>query len=424
MKRSELYAKVWEVPLSKLGPALGLSDVGLRKLCQRNSIPVPPAGYWAKRLAGKAVRTPPLPRTSSDDEISLPTSRQIERNAAAGLAAKERLKTRRDAMQAVDRPNIRMVETLDHCHPLVRRTAKFFHGIKPAIDKEAREAASAQRRGEPRLSWMRVPRTVCGRYSPDESGCLRIAATLHAIDWILRFHESLLRGLISSGLKVKVGGASASTWIEVRGNGEAVRLSFSEEYDKIPKRAGKSDVWSILSKWEYKRRDSFKLKMERDIGALKQWVGNAEKLESLLPEIVREFDIALRSQGQQRKVLAAKAAEQKIRDERHAEERRLWFAAEEAKGKRAAARKAQIGRAKEVAHRHEEHQLLVRFLLEFESRLAHSSEDDGLRVWLNLVRMSASNPLDVLMSNLREECSKGGSPEWWPEDASKADWHE
>jgi hypothetical protein len=421
MKRSELYAKVWEVPLSKLGPALGLSDVGLRKLCKRHSIPVPPAGYWAKRVAGKAVRMPSLPRMSSDDEISLPTSRQIERNAAAGLAAKERMKTRRDAMQAVDRPNIQIVETLDQCHPLVRRTAKFFHGIQPAIDKEAREAASAQRRGEPRLSWMSVPRTVCGRYSPDESGCLRIAATLHAIDWILRFHESLLRGLISSGLKV---GTRESKWIEVRGNGEAVRLSFSEEYDKIPKRSGKSDVWSILSKWEYKRRDSFKLKMERDIGALKQWVGNAEKLESLLPEIVREFDIALRSQGQQRRVLMAKAAEQKILDERHAEERRLWFAAEEARGKRVAARKAQISRAKEAAHGHEEHQRLVRFLLEFESRLTHGSEDDGLRVWLNLVRMRVSNPLDDLTSNLREECSKGGYPEWWPEDASKADRHE
>ena len=43
MKRSELYAKVWEVPLSKLGPALGLTDVGLRKLCRRFSIPVPAA---------------------------------------------------------------------------------------------------------------------------------------------------------------------------------------------------------------------------------------------------------------------------------------------------------------------------------------------------------------------------------------------
>jgi hypothetical protein len=62
MKRSELYAKVWEVPLSKLGPALGLSDVGLRKLCERFSIPVPAAGYWAKHAAGNADRTPPLPR--------------------------------------------------------------------------------------------------------------------------------------------------------------------------------------------------------------------------------------------------------------------------------------------------------------------------------------------------------------------------
>lgn len=38
----------------------GLSDRGLAKLCERNGIPVPPRGYWAKKKAGYKVIKPPL----------------------------------------------------------------------------------------------------------------------------------------------------------------------------------------------------------------------------------------------------------------------------------------------------------------------------------------------------------------------------
>ncbi len=48
IKRSELHRMVWEEALSKLAPKLGLSDVGLRKICKRLNIPLPPQGYWAR----------------------------------------------------------------------------------------------------------------------------------------------------------------------------------------------------------------------------------------------------------------------------------------------------------------------------------------------------------------------------------------
>ena len=38
-----------------LGPKFGLSDVGLRKFCQRLDVPAPPRGYWAKKQAGKST---------------------------------------------------------------------------------------------------------------------------------------------------------------------------------------------------------------------------------------------------------------------------------------------------------------------------------------------------------------------------------
>lgn len=61
MKREALYDLVWAVPVSKLARQFELSDRGLAKLCQREGIPVPPRGYWAKLAAGHPVRQAPLP---------------------------------------------------------------------------------------------------------------------------------------------------------------------------------------------------------------------------------------------------------------------------------------------------------------------------------------------------------------------------
>jgi len=70
MKRSQLYALIWAEPMRRVAPRLGLSDVGLSKLCRRNNIPVPPRGYWAKVRAGKKPATIQLSKTAQDAEIA------------------------------------------------------------------------------------------------------------------------------------------------------------------------------------------------------------------------------------------------------------------------------------------------------------------------------------------------------------------
>ncbi|MEI8207521.1 MAG: hypothetical protein WCG03_11645 [Kiritimatiellales bacterium] len=59
--RENLYAEVWTTPMIKLAKKYSLSDVGLRKVCKRNNIPTPPAGYWAKLENDKKVKPIPLP---------------------------------------------------------------------------------------------------------------------------------------------------------------------------------------------------------------------------------------------------------------------------------------------------------------------------------------------------------------------------
>ena len=52
---------MWNEPVETVAKRLGLSDVGLSKLCRRHNIPTPPRGYWARRTAGTHDPIPPLP---------------------------------------------------------------------------------------------------------------------------------------------------------------------------------------------------------------------------------------------------------------------------------------------------------------------------------------------------------------------------
>lgn len=56
LSRKELYELVWKESMLSLSKRFDISDVGLRKICLRMGIPLPPAGYWAKIQFGKKVK--------------------------------------------------------------------------------------------------------------------------------------------------------------------------------------------------------------------------------------------------------------------------------------------------------------------------------------------------------------------------------
>lgn len=61
ISRDELYARVWQTPLTQLGTEFGISNSGLAQICRRMHVPYPPRGYWAKKAAGKSVTVESLP---------------------------------------------------------------------------------------------------------------------------------------------------------------------------------------------------------------------------------------------------------------------------------------------------------------------------------------------------------------------------
>ncbi len=413
--RSELHARVWQTPLSRLAPELGLSDNGLRKLCQRHDIPVPARGYWARLAAGQKVKPSKLPRPEDDSPLALPSPRETRRRVEGLRKAAITKGAVREAKADAEVLSVEIRPTLSGCHQLVRNTERFFIEAAAKIERRKKEAAKRRPFGGPQLAEIPVFRNLNGRLAPTEPGCLRIVATLKNIDWVLRFHDALIRALALHGCKVEARQWNNSHIVEIHGSGEHVGLSFAEEFET----RARNDPQRPWDTKEYVAKDTYKLKLDRSLGSPKLWVGNQTRLVELLPKIARDIAALLAAQAEVRKVRDAEEAVRKAAAEKRAEESRVWFAAQKLIGERKAARRAQVDRAKATGKAYEEFLALRQLMSEVEARA--TPNDDAVREWLALVRVALTDPVDHLLQEVRAEAARGEKPLWWPEEAPKAD---
>lgn len=86
--RHEFYELVWSKPMTHLAKELGVSDVALHKVCRKHAIPNPPAGWWAKKAAGKKVQQIMLPEQAGDDRAGVITIRPAWQALVAESAQK------------------------------------------------------------------------------------------------------------------------------------------------------------------------------------------------------------------------------------------------------------------------------------------------------------------------------------------------
>jgi hypothetical protein len=123
--RRELYNLVWKKPVENLARDFGMSGRGLSKLCERNGIPVPPRGYWARVANGQKIAKPPLIEIGDVTEsqkiaFSLPSPKIAEKDNA-GPAQRLPAKPFKDiwVQQISELPDIKVSDTLTKPHPLV-----------------------------------------------------------------------------------------------------------------------------------------------------------------------------------------------------------------------------------------------------------------------------------------------------------------
>jgi hypothetical protein len=68
--REELYEAVWTESVQKLAATLGISDVGLAKICRKLGVPRPGRGYWTKSRGARKLLMKPLPPLRPDQAVS------------------------------------------------------------------------------------------------------------------------------------------------------------------------------------------------------------------------------------------------------------------------------------------------------------------------------------------------------------------
>ncbi|WP_162575878.1 hypothetical protein [Variovorax sp. PBL-H6] len=412
MKRSELYALVWQTPLRHLGPKLGLSDVGLSKLCRRYDIPVPPVGYWTRLAAGKTCVQTTLPPSEIDHEVHLPEKDTTAARSSDATRVQQIQQAFSRAKDAVVLQSIDVPPSLDHCHPLVAKTARFFQSIERDEAKLAVEAEEARRLRRPFFGGMSSHKMSLGRYVAG-SGCLRITATLTHIDWILRFHEALIRGLIAGGCQVVADRGDASNTVEIRRAGGAIKLNFSEQVEKIAQPRHQD---FLFHRDEYRALDGYKLKLERDWHVIaRQWTGSREQLEQQLPEITRALIAFPEAEVLRSKLLAEEAAIQRKQEREAARAHNVAMAAEQARTQRREARANQLPRAAAAGQSLEAYHSALNVLSRLEGIADDQPEDDALRTWIALVRNSLKDPVHELADALRAEAAQPERPLWWPE---------
>ncbi len=114
ISRKELYRQVWAEPMVKVAKSYGLSDRGLAKICQRNDIPRPPRGYWAKKAVGIDVERSRLPRPNSNDIIL------IQASGYQAAPKSDHYPRSDDVLFQIQK--IHVPGTLSDPHPLVQKT--------------------------------------------------------------------------------------------------------------------------------------------------------------------------------------------------------------------------------------------------------------------------------------------------------------
>ena len=86
--RQELFELVWSMPMTKLSKQFEISDVGLKKICVKHQIPLPPQGYWIRKEFGKDDLRPQIPNKEINPEIEINNEYKAQLNRERSDAKK------------------------------------------------------------------------------------------------------------------------------------------------------------------------------------------------------------------------------------------------------------------------------------------------------------------------------------------------
>ena len=136
LTRRAMYDLVWSRPMTKVAEELGISDVALKKICDKHRVPTPPRGYWAKRDAGKPTKQIQFHSTSDPqrEHIVIHGSRNNLAPEIREVLEQERERRKSKPKTASPAEVAPTVPPRD-VHPAISATAKALRRAKPGADE-------------------------------------------------------------------------------------------------------------------------------------------------------------------------------------------------------------------------------------------------------------------------------------------------
>lgn len=126
-ERDKLYLLVWSKPMIHLAKDFGISDVGLRKICKKLEIPLPPAGFWIRKELNRPVKITPLPPLKKGNDTHTHFKREIYESEKLELT--QETKALIDA-ELSEENKIHVPDSCNQFHHLVRKTIQSLRNDK------------------------------------------------------------------------------------------------------------------------------------------------------------------------------------------------------------------------------------------------------------------------------------------------------
>ena len=307
IKRSELHRMVWEEALSKLAPTLGLSDVGLRKLCKRHNIPLPPQGHWAKAPERRSPHRTPLPKPNDDWDLEFIIPPQATPEGQSELEEKFGPLI---AAEALPESRIVVADIADPPHQMTKAVSK-------KLDKARPDQFGA---------------VLC-----EIPTAFRVRAPRESIDRALRIIDALARAFDARGLAIEKGPDNGTAGVRVAG--QLLRLNLEETSSRQAHRATEAEKVEIRRRgyssgpiYDFRPSGNMTLKIENmwQAGVQASWRDTpARRIEDRLNEVVaglyravHAIDVREREEAaRKRKVDAENARRAALRAERDSEQK-------------------------------------------------------------------------------------------------------
>ncbi len=258
--REDLYKLVWSKSLVLAAEGLGISDVGLAKICRRLNVPRPYRGYWARLESGHRPTIPPLPQPKK----GTPASAWVTRRAKPQSTEEELARSALTERERLPENRIVVPDNLRGAHPLVSETRRRLGHNSLGFDNRVYP------------SW---------NFNERQTEILNIKVSKNALYRALRITDALIRAIETRGGEVEI--RDRKTFCPV--NNAEVEFSLWEKVTRSERRLTEKELREsyVPDRWIFTPTGELVFRIDEiDIGR-KNWKDKKDKpLEEQLNDVI------------------------------------------------------------------------------------------------------------------------------------------